>query len=91
MKNDLPCGPGTPGYVGEDEIDRAAGSEALNMRRAFNGSRGISVVDTVYKVAGVGKANAKGQTEKPVIDHRAKRKEARRAMIRRIRENGEGE
>jgi len=89
MSEDLPFGPGTPGYVGEDDVDRQASAEGSKMKRAFRSSHGLAVVETVYKIAGVGKTN--GRTEQKPEDARIARREARREMIRRIRENNEGE
>jgi hypothetical protein len=69
-----------------DEIDMAAASEGQMMKRGFRSSRGLDVVGTIYKTAGIGKSNATGKTEKPVVNTREKRKEERRARIRAIKE-----
>lgn len=75
-------------FQSENEIDRQAASEALAISRSHRSSRGIDVVDRVYKTAGVGRATTTGFTEKSLVDNIAKfkaeresRKTARKARI----------
>ena len=74
-----------PVFEPEDEIERAAAREGMMMGRGFRSSRGLNVIGTVYRTAGIGRNNAKGRTEKPVIDKRAQRKAERKARIAAIK------
>lgn len=63
--NDLPSGPECANYVGEDEFDVKASEEGRMMRRAFQSSKGLDVVGTVFSVAAaLASRKVKGQTEK---------------------------
>ncbi len=62
---DLPSGPECANYVGEDEFDVKASEEGRMMRRAFQSSKGLDVVGTVFSVAAaLASRKVKGQTER---------------------------
>lgn len=61
---DLPCGPECENYVGEDDFDVVAREEGAAMRRAFQSSKGLDVVGTVFSVAKALASRTKGRTEK---------------------------
>ena len=76
-------------FQSENEIDRQAAAEALAMSRSHRSSRGIDVVDRVYKIAGVGRVTGTnptfpitiGFTEKSFKENREQRKAARKVRI----------
>lgn len=77
-------------FESENEIDRQAAAEASAISRSHRSSRGIDVVDRVYKIA-IGRVTTKGHTEKSFVDNmtkfkeeREQRKEARKARIRAV-------